>query len=441
MFPNPQDALPLPQRPNLEQYRKLAKELTRAAKSGDEAAILEWSKNWVEALIRQSGLEITKQLPVRAESWTRMIARYAKKELIEKKPPVTLSKAQFVIARSEGFASWPKFAKHIDSLRTADSAASQFEQAADAIVTGDLANLERLLRENPELVHARSAREHGATLLHYVSANGVEGYRQKTPTNIVEITKRLLDSGADIAATCDVYGGGATALGLAATSIHPANTGVMNELLGLLLDRGASMEQRSTAGHGKGILFACLANGQPGAARYLASRGAPMDFVSAAALDRLETVQKHFSPDGTRNKSLSKALLQEGLRYAAGYGATRVVEFLLNHGAEIAEHSGDGQTATHYAVLFGHVDTLRVLLKHNPPLEAKNEHGGTVLGQALWSAAHGGDQDALAQSIELLLAAGAKVPERHVPVNPRIDALLERHGSRAEPGVTSPLEG
>jgi len=29
MFPNPQDVLPLPSRPNLEQYKKLAKELAK----------------------------------------------------------------------------------------------------------------------------------------------------------------------------------------------------------------------------------------------------------------------------------------------------------------------------------------------------------------------------------------------------------------------------
>ena len=81
MFPNPQDSLPLPQRPNLEQYKKLAKELARAAKSGDEAAILDWSQRWVEALIRQSGLEITKHLPVRSASWARGVANFAKKEL------------------------------------------------------------------------------------------------------------------------------------------------------------------------------------------------------------------------------------------------------------------------------------------------------------------------------------------------------------------------
>jgi hypothetical protein len=61
------------------------------------------------------------------------------------------------------------------------------------------------------------------------------------------------------------------------------------------------------------------------------------------------------------------------------------------------------------------------------------QYGGTVLGQTLWSAAHGGDPESYAQIIETLIAAGAKLPERHVPVNATIDALLERYGSRPEP--------
>jgi hypothetical protein len=54
-----------------------------------------------------------------------------------------------------------------------------------------------------------------------VSANGVEGYRQKTPKNIVEIAKVLLNAGADVNAEAEVYGGGATTLGLVATSVYP----------------------------------------------------------------------------------------------------------------------------------------------------------------------------------------------------------------------------
>jgi len=51
----------------------------------------------------------------------------------------------------------------------------------------------------------------------------------------------------------------------------------------------------------------------------------------------------------------------------------------------------------------------------------------------MWSAAHGGDPDVYISILELLFAAGTKIPERHVPVNERIDAWLEQHGSRAEP--------
>ena len=54
--------------------------------------------------------------------------------------------------------------------------------------------------------HRHPTREHGATLLHYVAANGIENYRQKTPPNIVELTKLLLDSGAAVNAIADLYG-------------------------------------------------------------------------------------------------------------------------------------------------------------------------------------------------------------------------------------------
>ena len=118
-------------------------------------------------------------------------------------------------------------------------AVSRFEAAADAIVSGDVATLKRLLREDPKLIRAISTREHGATLLHYVSANGVEGYRQKTPKNIVAIAEMLLNAGAEIDATANVYGGGCTTLGLAATSIHPERAGVQEALLQTLLDHGA----------------------------------------------------------------------------------------------------------------------------------------------------------------------------------------------------------
>jgi hypothetical protein len=431
MFPNPQDSLPLPQRPNLEQYRKRAKELLRAAKSGEEA-IIGWARQWVSALVRQSVIKLNRNQPVRAERWIKQVAEYAARELAGKKTP-SLGKAQSVIAGSHGFSSWPKLSRHLQALAQSNSAVSQFESAADAIVSGNAAKVRRLLRQNPKLVRARSTREHGATLLHYVSANGVEGYRQKTPKNIVEIATALLDAGAEIDAPCHVYGGDCTTLGLTATSVHPSQAGVMNDLLELLLVRGAQSDTRGSAGHAHTLVYACLANGRLEAARFLAGKGAPVDFVAAAALDDVDRIRKEFKPDGSRKRGATREIVQEAFRYACGYGANRVVEFLLLRGADLTEHSGDGQTATHYAVIFGRLDTLKLLLKHNPPLESTNQYGGTVFGQTLWSAAHGGDPDLYSRIIEALIAAGAKVPERHVTVNPQIDTLLEHYGSRVEP--------
>ena len=87
----------------------------------------------------------------------------------------------------------------------------------------------------------------------------------------------------------------------------------------------------------------------------------------------------------------------------------------------------------HCAAIGGQLEVIKFLLKHNAPLEGKNVYGGTVLGQTLWSAAHGGDPKLYATIIKVLIEAGAKVPERHVPVNKPIDDLLRRYGSVPEP--------
>jgi hypothetical protein len=262
-------------------------------------------------------------------------------------------------------------------------------------------------------------------LLHYVAANGVENYRQKTPANIVEITGVLLNAGAEIDATADVYGGGCTTLGLAATSIHPVRAGVLEELLQALLDRGANLDLMA-AGKGHSIVSGCLANGRPQAAEFLAGRGARLDLEGAAGVGRLDIVKHLFDGAGIEQK-------KRGFLYACGYGRNDVVQFLLERGADLAAQSGDGQTGLHMAVIGGHVDTVKLLLTNSPPLEAKNIYGGTVLGQTLWSGAHGGDPDITIAILRALIAAGAQVPERHTPVNARVDKWLAEQGSFAEP--------
>ncbi len=427
-MPNPQDALSLPPRPNLDQYKKLAKDLVKACKSGDPDAIGDWIEEWVNSLNKRN---VRKENERGIIHRVQQLERIAKKHMSDNGRRCSLTGAQFVLARANGFLSWPRFARHLQELVHKSSAEARYEAAAEAIVSGDVATLRRLLRADPSLVRARSTREHRATLLHYVSANGVEGYRQRSPKNIVEIAKVLLDAGSEVEATCDVYGGGATTLGLVATSAPPNGAGVQLPLLQLLLDHGASIESPSGGGNGQRAVFSALANGQPEAARFLADHGAELDLNSAASLGRLDVVKKYFEAKGSR-KPVSK-MATAAFIYACGYAGEEMMEYLLSKGASIAGHTGDGQTGLHYACIFGRLDNVRVLLKRDPPLEARNVYGGTVLGQTLWSAAHGGDPKTYTEIIETLLAAGAQLRDKHPPVNPEIDALLERYGSHAEP--------
>lgn len=249
----------------------------------------------------------------------------------------------------------------------------------------------------------------------------------------MQITNLLLEAGAEIDATADVYGGGATTLGLAATSIHPELAGVQEALLQTLLDHNATIDQPSVAGKTHSVVLDCLANGRIQAATFLAGRGARLTLESAAGTGRIDLVRIYFDDDGNLKTIATKKQFESGFLYACGYGHTQVVEFFLAKGVDLATHGGDGQTGLHCAVIGGHLETVKLLLRHNPLLEAKNIYGGTVLGQTLWSAAHDGDSEIYIKIIEALLAAGAKLPPRHTPVNPRIDAWLYKHGSHVEP--------
>jgi ankyrin repeat protein len=439
MFPNPQDALPLPPRPSLEHYKKRAKDLLKASRSPDPTALRAWAAIWIDSLLRLSDLTITPALPVRIDRRIDQLEEFARQKLSE---TATLSAAQFVLARAHGFESWPKLAKHIAATTRANSPVNHFEQAADAIVSGDAPTLEKLLRENPKLIRAHSTRQHHATLLHYVSANGVESYRQRTPRNIVKIAELLLQSGAEVNAVADVYGG-STTLGLAATSIHPEQAGVQDALLQLLLDHGATLDAAVAPDYARGLVVnACLANGRGHAAEFLANRRARLDLEAAAGVGRLDLVKNFFHETGALNAHATQAQMERGFLWACEYGHNTVVEFLLQRGVPLLTQADTGETGLHWAVIGGKLDTIKLLLARGASLEARNVYGGTPLGQALWSAVHGDPGIDYFPVIETLLQSGANIEEGTLswlahqklassPVKERIAESLQHHGAKS----------
>ena len=146
--------------------------------------------------------------------------------------------ARAIISRTHYFDSWEQFESFTRARSVPGSPVAVFETAVDAIVAGELDILGVMLRDHPELVRARSLRSHHATLLHYIGANGVEGFRQYTPPAAVAVLELLLSAGAEVDAVADMYGG-STTLGLVATSRHPEQAGLRQALLDVLVAHGA----------------------------------------------------------------------------------------------------------------------------------------------------------------------------------------------------------
>src|SRR5436309_8494361 len=244
------DLKPLPFRSSLDQYHQPAEALLAARGSGDPQAIRVFHERHPRFLDSKIPW-LPKNLP---DSEIRSAA-------------LDLADAQLTVARYYDFQNWQALAEYVEAVTQDGSPVFQFESAVEAVITGDLAQLETSLRENPELVRARSRRithsdppVHRATLLHYVAANGVEGYRQKTPQNAVEVATMLLQAGAEVDSVADLYGGQCTTMALLVSSCHPAQAGVQVALTEALLDFGAAIEER---GSGKWVspLMTALAFG------------------------------------------------------------------------------------------------------------------------------------------------------------------------------------
>jgi ankyrin repeat protein len=446
------DALPLPPRPSLEQYKKRAKDLVKICKSGDRDALRAWAREWIEALVKLYDLDITlprdghraytpAEIDYRIERTVDRITKHLSVSNQPSRAGCTLAQAQLALAREHGFASWPKFAKHIEEMARGHSPISAFEAAADAIVNGDLATLERLLHENPALVRARSTREHRSTLLHYVSANGVEDFRQKTTKNIVEITKLLLKAGADVNAESEAYGGRSTTLGLTATSYHPEAAGVQLPLLELLIEHGANIDGPD----GGSAVNGCLHNGRGKAAEFLASRGARLDLEGAAGVGRLDDVKSFFNDDGSLKPPATEKQMKAGFAWACEFGRTSVVDFLLHSGIDVKARLNQegGETGLHWAAFEGHVDIVRLLLEHGAPVDVKDKrHGGTPLDWALygWGTSEDkADRRGYYEVVGLLARAGARLdPQWYEEVKNRQGAAKK---IQSDPRMQAALRG
>lgn len=134
----------LPDRPDLIQLRRQAKELFDGFLSGAPDAFAEVNRFYRDAY----------------------------------KTGFALHHAQLVLARSYGFDSWPKLKAFVDGITV--------NHLVDAVRAGDIDQVRTMLRVRPELVNREAPSSHGHMPLHYAVL-----------ARMPEMVRTLMQSGAD----------------------------------------------------------------------------------------------------------------------------------------------------------------------------------------------------------------------------------------------------
>jgi ankyrin repeat protein len=344
----------LPSRPDLDQQKKLAKELLRDFRAGDRDAVA----------------RMRAELPDRAEP--------------------TLTDAQFVLAREYGFRSWRELRVQIERLRAERRPPA--ERFVEAVQRGDAARVRALLREHADLGAKLNApifpfdapalvfaSDDHPELVDALLEAGADPNRRSDwwaggfhPLHVVRgaAAERLLAAGAvpDACAAANLDRLDLLAAMLAAdparvherggdgqTPLHFARSRAVADLL---LDAGADpdardVDHRSTPaqwmiGDGAGSPRFELA-------RHLVERGATADIFLAAALGLTDRVATMLEAD----PSLLRLHTSVGDYAAMPPSAQHIYQWTI----------GSYRTPMHAAAKFGQRETLAVMERFATPVE------------------------------------------------------------------------
>jgi ankyrin repeat protein len=344
----------LPSTATRDDYEREAKALYDALQARDNAAL--WNFKWMHPHFR--GKTVTDVKP----------------------DTLDIDDARLVVAHEYGFPAWFNLIEFAEEVGH-DGPSANFERAVEAVISGDMDTLKEIIRAHPEVVRSRSARFHRATLLHYVAANGVEGFRQKTPPNAMEVARLLLEAGADPDALAMMYDHLCTTMSMLVSSAHPAGAGLQGDLAELLLDYGA--KHQGPGSEWQSDIMTALAFGYRKTAERLATRGAPSDTLPAAAgLGRVAETTRLLPTADERSRHVALAL-------AAQHGHADVVKVLLDAGEDPNQFCPEGfhshATPLHNAISAGQENVVRLLLDRGARTDIKDTlFDGTPLDWAVY---------------------------------------------------------
>ena len=363
--------VPLPEEPSSEHLRKQAKDLRRAVRAGDPAALA----------------EVTEHHPGRLPGGV---------------PPegFSLHAAQLVVARRYGFASWARLKRHLEVIERYSRFPARMEAAGPADAVGSFLRLacltyeddqpgrwagaRRILMEHPRItegnVHAAAVAADTAALQGILDADPAAARREGGPyrweplfclayarhdpaisaSGVIGAARLLLEAGADpnvgylwhgLPTSFTVLTGafGEGELGPVRQPRHPHSLALAR----LLLEAGADPNDGEALynrmfepgnDHLELLLEFSLGTGDCG----------PWHRRLGAALDT------------------PAEMVRGELAWAITHGMTERVRLLVSHGIDITAPLRDGATATAMAATTGHADLVGYLVAHGAPSPGLN---------------------------------------------------------------------
>jgi ankyrin repeat protein len=335
----------LPAHPNLDQLRHQAKDLLRAANEGDSHALAQ-----IHAVSVQ----------------------------------LTLAAAQLAVARSCGFASWPRLKAEVEartldlaekvdafctaSIRDGSGRAAALLAAtpeiagynfATAAILGDPARVSEELRRDPGLATLRDPRT-GWTPLHAVCASRWNQFEPARAGGLLAVAQLLLEAGADPTATVRGHWSPLRC------AIASANSGPSNQpVVELLLQHGAIPNDHDLylAGfaHDRRQLLPTLLARVPNlgevAEQALAAPISNGDTESVRLLLQAGADPRRYRDDDGEPTPIVSAAIQSGC-------SAQLLELLLEHDADPNAAGPDGRSPTRLATAAGRPDLVGLLRRH-----------------------------------------------------------------------------
>ncbi len=281
--------------------------------------------------------------------WLRKQAKHSLEKLRQTKPDAQLSDAQLDLARRYGFPSWRALKAHVDSL-TIDG------QLFDAARKGDVEKLTALLDQHPDRLYARN-QPYEHTMLHLAAQNGhlpavdfllkrgIDPNTREKGDNTyamhwaaaaghLDVVRRLADAGGDVIGEGDDH-----ALGMIgwATSWDGCDDDTHRAIADFLISRGARHH-----------IYSAMSIGDEDEVRRVVA-------ANPASLSQTQSHNEDF---------------RRPLHFAVHKNLPRMVELLLELGADPFGTDASGHTAVAYAM------TPEIA---RPVVEAMRNRGGATL--------------------------------------------------------------